>query len=322
VDTRPLVILLMGPTASGKTDLAIELAEALNGELISVDSALVYRGLDIGSAKPHYPHHLIDIRDPAEPYSAADFVSDAVPLVDQILGRNKVPILVGGTMLYFKALLEGLNEMPAADPALREQIEGEAQLEGWPAMHKKLAKIDPVSAARIHPNHSQRLARALEVYRASGILLSEWQSSPQAAPLPAEHFRLLQIGLCPQNRTVLHERIASRFEQMMEAGFLNEVRQLHQRGDLNINLPAIRAVGYRQLWEHLDNAVSLDEAVARAVAATRQLAKRQLTWLRKWPDLAWITTDREGNVLESDLSDDTAMSFVQNPCDLVLKSLT
>jgi len=322
LDARPLVILLMGPTASGKTDLAIELAKALSGELISVDSALVYRGLDIGSAKPDYPHHLIDIRDPAEPYSAADFVSDAVPLIDQIVAQDKVPILVGGTMLYFKALLEGLNEMPSADPAMRAQIEGEAEREGWPALHAKLLAVDPVSAARIHPNHSQRLARALEVYRTSGIPLSVWQSHQQAAPLPAERFRLLQIGLCPQDRSVLHERIALRFEHMMAAGFLDEVRHLHQRGDLNADLPAIRAVGYRQLWEHLEGAVSLEEAITRGIAATRQLAKRQLTWLRKWPDLAWITTDREGNVVDSGLSDVTGMSFVQNPCDLVLNSLT
>ena len=322
MDTRPLVVLLMGPTASGKTDLAIELAKALNGDLISVDSALVYRGLDIGSAKPDYPHHLIDIRDPAQPYSAADFVSDAVPLINQFVAEGKVPILVGGTMLYFKALLEGLNEMPSADPAIRAQIEGEAEREGWPALHAKLLEVDPVSAARIHPNHSQRLARALEVYRTSGIPLSNWQSHQQARPLPAERFRLLQIALCPQDRSVLHERIALRFEHMMAAGFLAEVRQLHQRGDLNADLPAIRAVGYRQLWEHLEGAVSLEEAVTRGIAATRQLAKRQLTWLRKWPDLAWITTDREGNVVDSGLSDATGMGFVQNPCDLVLNSLT
>ena len=322
MDTRPLVILLMGPTASGKTDLAIELAKALNGDLISVDSALVYRGLDIGSAKPDYPHHLIDIRDPAQPYSAADFVSDAVPLINQFVAEGKVPILVGGTMLYFKALLEGLNEMPSADPAIRAQIEGEAEREGWPALHAKLLAVDPVSAARIHPNHSQRLARALEVYRTSGIPLSVWQSHQQVAPLPAERFRLLQIGLCPQDRSVLHERIALRFEHMMAAGFLDEVRHLHQRGDLNADLPAIRAVGYRQLWEHLEGAVSLEEAITRGIAATRQLAKRQLTWLRKWPDLAWITTDREGNVVDSGLSDVKGMSFVQNPCDLVLNSLT
>jgi len=312
----------MGPTASGKTDLAIELAKARNGELISVDSALVYRGLDIGSAKPDYPHHLIDIRDPAEPYSAADFIADAVPLVDQIVAQEKVPILVGGTMLYFKALLEGLNEMPSSDPAMRVLIEGEAEREGWPALHAKLLEVDPVSAARIHPNHSQRLARALEVYRTSGIPLSVWQSHQQVPPLPAERFRLLQIGLCPQDRTVLHERIALRFERMMEAGFLDEVQQLHQRGDLNADLPAIRAVGYRQLWEHLEGEVSLEEAATRGIAATRQLAKRQLTWLRKWPDLAWITTDREGNVVDSGLSDVKEMSFVQNPCDLVLNSLT
>ncbi|MEP0203765.1 MAG: tRNA (adenosine(37)-N6)-dimethylallyltransferase MiaA [Halioglobus sp.] len=312
----------MGPTASGKTDLAIELAKALNGELISVDSALVYRGLDIGSAKPDYPHHLMDIRDPAEPYSAADFVSDAVPLIERIVAEGKVPILVGGTMLYFKALLDGLNDMPAADSIVRVQIEAEAEREGWPALHAKLLEVDPASAARIHPNHSQRLARALEVYRTSGIPMSDWQSKQQTAPLPAEQFRLLQIALCPQDRAVLHERIALRFEQMMAAGFLEEVRQLHQRDDLDADLPAIRAVGYRQLWEHLEDEVGLEAAVERGIAATRQLAKRQLTWLRKWPDLVWISTDREGNVVDSGLSDDSGMSFVQNPCDLVLNSLS
>ncbi|MEP4486946.1 MAG: tRNA (adenosine(37)-N6)-dimethylallyltransferase MiaA [Halioglobus sp.] len=312
----------MGPTASGKTDLAIELANALNGELISVDSALVYRGLDIGSAKPDYPHHLMDIRDPAEPYSAAEFVSDAVPVIERIVAEGKVPILVGGTMLYFKALLDGLNDMPAADPIVRAQIEAEADREGWPALHAKLLEVDPASAARIHPNHSQRLARALEVYRTSGIPMSDWQSKQQAAPLPAEQFRLLQIALCPQDRAVLHERIALRFEQMMAAGFLEEVRQLHERGDLEADLPAIRAVGYRQLWEHLEDEAGLEAAVERGIAATRQLAKRQLTWLRKWPDLVWISTDREGNVVDSGLSDATGMSFVQNPCDLVLNSLS
>jgi tRNA dimethylallyltransferase len=311
----------MGPTASGKTDLAIELAQALNGELISVDSALVYRGLDIGSAKPDYPHHLINIRDPAEPYSAAEFVTDAVPLVDEIIARDKVPILVGGTMLYFKALLEGLNEMPAADPAMRAQIQAEAEREGWPALHAKLLEVDPVSAGRIHPNHSQRLGRALEVYRTSGIALSVWQSRQQLSPLPQERFRLLQLGLCPRDRSVLHERIALRFERMIAAGFLEEVRQLHRRGDLNVDLPAIRAVGYRQLWEHLEGTVSLDEAATRGIAATRQLAKRQLTWLRKWPDIVWITTDKAGNVLESGLSDDRQANSARNPCDLVLNYL-
>ena len=322
MDARPLVLLLMGPTASGKTDLAIELAKALNGELISVDSALVYCGLDIGSAKHDYPHQLIDIRDPATPYSEADFVADAVPLVEHIVARGKVPILVGGTMLYFKALLEGLNEMPCADPGMRAQIEHEAKCQGWPALHAKLQEVDPVSAARIHPNHSQRLARALEVYRTSGKPMSAWQSHQQTSPLPAERYRLLPLGLCPQDRSVLHERIALRFAHMMTAGFLEEVRQLHERGDLNADMPAIRAVGYRQLWAYLDGATSLEEAVERGIAATRQLAKRQLTWLRKWPDLAWISTDCEGNVLHSDLSDSKGMSFVQNPCDLVLNFLT
>lgn len=293
---KPLLICLMGPTASGKTDLAIDLARVLGCELVSVDSALVYRGLDIGSAKPDYPHHLVDIRDPQEPYSAAEFAADAGRAVDHILARGKTPLLVGGTMLYFRAFLEGLARMPAADPALRAVIEAEATARGWPALHAELAAVDPEAAARIHPNHSQRLGRALEVYRASGVPISEWQRR-QSARAPGERFRLRQLALCPRDRAVLHERIERRFGLMLEAGFLEEVRALHARPGLHPGLPAIRAVGYRQLWRYLDGECSLDEAVARGVAATRQLAKRQLTWLRKWPGLNWLETDAAGNVL-------------------------
>lgn len=288
----------MGPTASGKTDLALELAQSLNCELISVDSALVYRGLDIGSAKPDYPHHLIDIRDPAQPYSAAEFRADAIKIVEDVVARGKTPLLVGGTMLYFKAFLEGLAKMPAADPVIRADIESQAVKSGWPQIHTELAQVDPVAAARIHPNHSQRLARALEVYRSSGITMTQWHADQGGDEFdPHALFDVRQLVICPQDRGVLHKRIAVRFEQMLEAGFLDEVRALHQRGDLQDDLPAVRAVGYRQLWQYLDGECSLDEAVQRGEAATRQLAKRQLTWLRKWPDLNWLLTDSEQNLV-------------------------
>ncbi|MCB1690340.1 MAG: tRNA (adenosine(37)-N6)-dimethylallyltransferase MiaA [Halioglobus sp.] len=289
---NPLLICLMGPTASGKTDLAIELAQRLDCELVSVDSALVYRGLDVGSAKPEYPHHLIDVRDPAEAYSAAEFVADANRVVGDIIERGKTPLLVGGTMLYFKAFLEGLPEMPGAEPAIRAEIAAQAEKHGWPYIHRELARVDPQAAARIHPNHSQRLSRALEVFRASGVTLTEWHKA-ESAPAFA-HCRVVQLAICPLEREILHQRIARRFELMMAAGFLEEVRSLWQRPDLHAGLPAIRAVGYRQLWQHLEGECSLEEAVNAAVAATRQLAKRQLTWLRKWPDLDWIYTDHAG----------------------------
>ncbi len=229
---KPLLICLLGPTASGKTDLAIELAAARDCELISVDSALVYRGLDIGSAKPAYPHHLIDIRDPAEAYSAADFAADAHRLVADIAARGRTPLLVGGTMLYFRAFLEGLAEMPAAAADIRREIEAEAALHGWPWLHARLAQVDPQAAARIHPNHSQRLGRALEVYRASGITMSQWQARQASRPPPAQRFHVVQLAICPLDRAVLHRRIALRFEQMMAAGLLEEVRALYRRGDL------------------------------------------------------------------------------------------
>jgi len=295
---QPPLICLLGPTASGKTELAIELAQARNCELISVDSALVYRGLDIGSAKPDYPHHLVDIRDPAEIYSAADFVADARRLCAEITVRGRIPLLVGGTMLYFKAFLEGLAEMPGADARIRVEIEQLAAARGWPTVHAELARVDPEAAQRIHPNHSQRLSRALEVYRISGIPLSQWQQH-RSDWLPGQHYNIVQLAICPAHREELHRRIALRFQQMMEAGLLDEVRGLRQRGDLHPDLPAVRAVGYRQLWQYLDATESLDHAVERAVAATRQLAKRQLTWLRKWGDLSRIYTDNAGNGHES-----------------------
>ncbi|MEP5567187.1 MAG: tRNA (adenosine(37)-N6)-dimethylallyltransferase MiaA [Halioglobus sp.] len=303
LSSKPPLICLMGPTASGKTDLAIALSEQLDCELISVDSALVYRSMDIGSAKPDYPHHLVDIRDPAQPYSAADFATDANRLADEITARGKTPLLVGGTMLYFKAFLEPMADMPSADPDIRAAIESEAAQSGWPQIHAKLAKVDPESAARIHPNHSQRLTRALELYQSSGRTMTQWHEDADMGQNPFERFDVRQLAICPTDRSVLHQRIALRFEQMMSSGFLEEVRSLHQRGDLDPSMPAVRAVGYRQLWQYLDGECSLEQAVEKGVAATRQLAKRQLTWLRKWRDLGWIYTDQEGNVDEFLLSD-------------------
>ena len=318
----------MGPTASGKTDLAIQLAERLDCELVSVDSALVYRGLDIGSAKPEYPHHLVDIRDPGEAYSAAEFVADATRLIREIQLRGRTPMLVGGTMLYFRALLEGLADMPSAEPAIRARIERDAAAHGWPHVHAQLAEVDPDSAARIHPNHSQRIGRALEVYRASGVTMTEWFERQKRRDLDrgedAGELRdceVVQLAICPEDRKVLHERIALRFGQMMAAGFLDEVRALHQRGDLHPGLPAIRAVGYRQLWQHLEGECSLEEAVERGIAATRQLAKRQLTWLRKWPDLMWIHTDKDGNLCTAGLSQEEMGRAGQTPVELALKFL-
>jgi tRNA dimethylallyltransferase len=318
---KPPLICLMGPTASGKTDLAIDIAQHMGCELISVDSALVYRGLDIGSAKPDYPHHLVDIRDPVDVYSAADFMADANRLADQITARGNVPLLVGGTMLYFKAFLEGLSRMPPADTDIRAAIEGEAAVHGWNAIHAQLAAVDPAAAARIHPNHSQRLSRALEVYRSSGITLSQWQSRAGDQPLPADRFRIMQLAICPQDRSELHRRIAARYQQMMCSGFLAEVAALRARGDLHTDLPAVRAVGYRQMWAHLEGEMSLEEAVEKGIAATRQLAKRQLTWLRKWPDLQWIYTDNVGNVVESSLSEYNCESSGRKSAALALKWL-
>lgn len=289
----------MGPTASGKTDLAIALAKALDGELISVDSALVYRGLDIGSAKPEYPHHLIDICDPGDVYSAARFAKDAVHAIETVRARGRRPILVGGSMLYYHALFRGLAAMPGADGALRAEIAATAAAKGWPEIHRQLAEVDPVSAARIHPNHSQRLSRALEVYRLTGRPLSELHGAEE--PAGDARAEPLAIAISPMDRGVLHRRIEQRFATMMAQGFLEEVQTLRGRGDLHKALPAVRAVGYRQLWEYLAGECSLENAQQRAIVATRQLAKRQLTWLRKWPELRWIRTDADGRALHSDL---------------------
>jgi len=316
------LLCIMGPTASGKTALAERLAEHIPCELVSVDSALVYCGMDIGAARPDTPHHLVDIRDPVDTYSAADFAADALAEIEAIRGRGRLPVLVGGTMLYFRAALEGLSPMPAADPAVRADIEALAAASGWPALHAELVAVDPVAAARIHPNHSQRIARALEVYRSSGKPLSEWHRIPGSAGA-LDQYQTLQVAICPRDRAVLHQRIETRFHQMMEEGFLEEVATLRDRGDLNPDLPALRAVGYRQLWQHLEGEIDLESAVQRGIAATRQLAKRQLTWLRKWPDLEWIYTDRDGNILETTLSD-AEQGVIQNdrdPANPVLKYL-
>jgi tRNA dimethylallyltransferase len=297
----PPAIFLMGPTAAGKTDLAIELTKVLPCELISVDSALVYRGMDIGTAKPSkalldkYPHRLIDILDPSQSYSAADFRTDALQAMAEITSRGKIPLLVGGTMLYFKALLEGLADMPAADPEIRAQIEAQAVSHGWQALHDELASIDPASAARIHPNDPQRLVRALEVFRVSGVSMTalRQQQTEQSAQASASGrhqlpYTVANLAIAPADRKVLHDRIAVRFRQMLDEGFVEEVVALRSRGDLHSNLPAIRAVGYRQVWDHLDGRLTWDEMRERGIIATRQLAKRQFTWLRSWQNLHWL----------------------------------
>lgn len=297
--TKADVIFLMGPTASGKTALAMALHQALPVEIISVDSALIYRGMDIGSAKPTadelalVPHHLIDIRDPAESYSAADFRSDALRLIADIQHRGNIPLLVGGTMLYFKALLDGISPLPEAQPEVRQQLEQEAEKLGWAELHRQLSEVDPVSAARIHPNDPQRINRALEVYRITGQSLTELtaqKGEPFAYPVH-------QFAIAPQDRAVLHQRIALRYQQMLGSGFEDEVRVLKQRTDLHLDLPSMRCVGYRQMWQYLDGECSYDEMVQRGIAATRQLAKRQLTWLRSWQQLTWL--DSEADMAEN-----------------------
>lgn len=291
MNPKPLAIFLMGPTASGKTDLAIALRQQLPVEVISVDSALIYKGMDIGTAKPTAaelalaPHHLIDILDPAESYSAMNFRADALQAMQEISEQGKIPLLVGGTMLYYKALLDGLSPLPSADPEIRQQIEQKAEQFGWNTLHQELSQIDPISAARINPNDSQRINRALEVFYLTGKTMTEL-TTQQGEQLP---YRLLQFAIAPAERSVLHQRIEQRFHKMMENGFLDEVKKLHQRADLHINLPSIRCVGYRQMWEHLQGDVSLDEAIFKGICATRQLAKRQITWLRGWNDeLIWL----------------------------------
>ena len=300
-DQRPLAIALMGPTASGKTAAAIALAKAYDGEIVSVDSALVYRGLEIGAAKPDaaeqdgIPHHLLDLRNPWQTYSAAEFSADATAAVRDIVARGKLPILAGGTGLYFRALLQGLSPMPEADPATRAAIAAEAEICGWPALHAQLAQLDPVAAARIHATDPQRIQRALEVYRLTGKPISYWQALPGIARLPA---RVLKLVLAPAERAVLHQRIERRFDLMLERGFLDEVRALRALPQMAavaapLDLPAVRAVGYRQAWQFLDGQGSAAEFRDKGVFATRQLAKRQITWLRGELDARWFDPVRD-----------------------------
>ena len=309
-DALPLYLCLAGPTASGKTAAALAIAQEHDCEIVSVDSALVYRGMDIGTAKPSatelalVPHHLIDIRDPLHAYSAAEFVRDAKGLIADIAGRGRLPLLVGGTMLYFKALFDGLDDMPAADPAVRAVLEQEAADRGWPAMHAELALVDPVTAQRLAPADSQRIQRALEVYRVSGLPLSHFHAAKDATKSIATQVYSTRasglISLEPLDRSWLHGRIAQRFDTMLQQGFVDEVRALRARGDLNPDLPSMRCVGYRQAWEALDAHEAsgatgpLPTAALRelGIIATRQLAKRQVTWLRSMPQRHIVDADQ------------------------------
>lgn len=293
----PPCVFLMGPTASGKTGLAVELCERFPLEIISVDSALVYRGMDIGTAKPDQqtlhkaPHRLIDILDPAESYSAADFCSDALREMRQITASGRVPLLVGGTMLYFRALEHGLSDLPAADANVRERLERQAAEIGWPAMHDILVQKDPQAAARIHPNDPQRIQRALEVIHVSGRSMSDLQADTSGDAL---NYRIHKIIVSPADRAVLHQRIEQRFDLMLKEGFLDEMKTLHSRSDLNVNLPSMRAVGYRQAWDWLEGQLTFEQMRERAIIATRQLAKRQLTWLRRESVSVWYDLQADG----------------------------
>ncbi|MGB0996654.1 MAG: tRNA (adenosine(37)-N6)-dimethylallyltransferase MiaA [Pseudomonadales bacterium] len=290
------VAVVIGPTAAGKTAVAMALQDLLGGpakaQLISADSALVYRGMDIGTAKPSaaelqdYPHQLIDIRDPSEPYSAADFVRDADAVIHQALQQGKTPIIVGGTMLYVQRFIRGIAELPSADPALRENLQQQLQQQGAIALHERLTQLDAVAAAKIHPNNHQRLLRALEVIETTGkAISSQWQNADSGGAEQRLPIKLITAAVVPEQREVLHTRIATRFDAMLQLGFVAEVEKLMQRGDLHPDLPALRAVGYRQAWQFLRGEVSHADFVAKALAATRQLAKRQLTWLRQWPGI-------------------------------------
>ena len=296
--SKPLAIFLMGPTASGKSALAMELVKRLPCDIISVDSALVYRGMDIGTAKPTAaelalaPHRLIDLLDPAQAYSAADFCRDALREMAAITAAGRIPLLVGGSMLYYKALLDGLSPLPEADPQIRAQIEAEAQALGWAVLHQQLLQIDPVAGARIHPNDPQRLSRALEVFRITGKTMTEL-TQQAGCELP---YRTLQYAIAPTDRALLRQRIAERFDAMLEQGFEAEVRQLFERGDLSPDLPSIRCVGYRQMWDYLAGVIDYEEMRYRGTVATNQLAKRQLTWLRGWSHpLTWLETGSQLN---------------------------
>lgn len=292
------VIAIMGPTASGKTGLALDIAAKVESEVISVDSALVYKGMDIGTAKPTQEeqagvvHHLIDIIDPAQSYSVSQFVNDTNALIGDILARGKVPILAGGTMMYFNALINGISPLPKSDEKIRNEITQQAQRLGWSKLHDELRGVDPISGERIHPNDPQRITRALEVYRSTGKTLTHWQQQ-EGEKCP---YNIAQFAIAPADRAVLHERIATRFDLMLEQGFENEVVKLYERSDLHEDLPSIRSVGYRQMWQYLDGQLSYAEMRERGIIATRQLAKRQLTWLRGWEQVTWLDTFANDNL--------------------------
>lgn len=315
-------IFLMGPTASGKTDLAVELCQHLPCDIISVDSALVYRGMDIGTAKPNAellaraPHRLINILEPWENYSVAAFYQDAVREMQAIRERGRIPLLVGGTMLYFRALRDGIAALPSANQAVRAEISTEAKLHGWTYVHQQLAKVDPQAAARIKPGDPQRLQRAMEVYRVSGKTMTElWAEQAtekatagyaESAACPPIPYRLVNLAIAPAERAALHERIALRFKLMLDAGFLDEMKCLRSEHKLQADMPSMRCVGYRQAWDYLDGNISYDEMEERGIIATRQLAKRQLTWLRSWPELHWLETG-DKKVL------DKALKIIKDP---------
>jgi len=297
---QPPVICLMGPTASGKTALAMALHDALPCDIVSVDSALIYRDMDIGTAKPtaeelaKYPHRLINLRDAKQSYSAADFCHDALAEIADIRANNRIPLLVGGTMMYFKSLIDGISPLPAANAEIRAKIETEAQEQGWQAMHEQLSQVDTEAAQRIHPNDPQRITRALEVFRLTGNTLSQL-TQIKGNKLGGD---VLQFAITPQERSTLHERIALRYQQMMTQGFEQEVIKLKKRNDLHEELSSIRCVGYRQMWQYLNGEFDRDDMIFRGICATRQLAKRQLTWLRGWSNLHWLTTEDETNLAQ------------------------
>lgn len=312
----------MGPTASGKTDLAIALAQRLPVDIVSVDSALIYRNMDIGTAKPtkeelaQAPHALIDIRDPAQSYSVAEFCEDAIVEIEKSHAQGRIPVLVGGTMMYFNALLQGLADMPLTDEVTRAQITAEANEKGWPALHKELMQIDPETAAQIHPNHSQRIERALAVYRISGKTMTAFRNEQQNNPVNgfAEKYQLHQFALIPSDRPWLHHRIGQRYQIMLDNGFVQEVEPLFQRGDLHLDLPSMRSVGYRQVWQYLAGDYDYDAMVEKGMAATRQLAKRQLTWLRGWDSLHVLPVEEKTTTLAVNFEKnlDQVLKFVSN----------
>lgn len=327
----PPVIFLMGPTASGKTDLAMALSDTFPSDIISVDSTLVYRGMDIGTAKPtekelaQYPHGLVDICDPAEPYSAADFCQDAELAIARSVASGRIPILVGGTMMYFKALLDGLAKMPESIPSVRDAITCEAEELGWPAMHKQLQDIDPIYAEQLHPNHSQRISRALEVYRISGKTMTQHRAEQHSRDnesdrLFTNRYNVLQFALLPEDRSLLHRRIEKRFSLMLEQGLITEVEGLRERENLHLDLPSMRAVGYRQVWQYLNGDYNYATMVDKGVAATRQLAKRQLTWLRSWQDLTMLPIST--NSVDKSVGENMNCSTLQKNVKYILNFLS